>query len=222
MRKAGPKGSRRQSRRASETEPTGLPMTSRKDRTQRPADVASGKPRGKSVARATGPVTKPKQPDPKSTAVGKGSRASGGKRRAVAHSSLRDVRRQLEIPTPEVRENAAIAVDPKGASPLNLQSKRSSKPDNDSAPATGIEQHRAQLLALLQPRTTPQRPSAFSIAIRANAEIHRAMSSRAVAAFRFAANMTRCRTPLDFWRAQLQFASDLWRSQTSAPPTPLR
>jgi hypothetical protein len=203
MSRAQPKPSARRSRRASEaTKPTKSPIKRRKVKTAAPAETAPDKRRNASRTTAPPRATKPHKA-PKALAAGKASGSAARRPRAVAESSTRDARRQSALPVlaAESQENAAKAFEVEPKAP---QLERPSVATVESAPPGGIERKAEPLSAL--PRTTPQSSPATSV-MKANAEIHRLMTSRADAAIDFATSLARCRSPMDVWLAQIRFAS---------------
>ena len=210
MSKAKPKRSGRQSSPAREaSKPTGSATKSGKNRASPAPDIKSGKAAGGSGKPTTSRPTKAKQAASQSKAKARASVPAEAKPRASAQSTPRQERRQFELPTPPAPQREKLAIEVK-AEPFPLQALQSQRPLEAAGgrEPTDVDDNRQP-----EPQTVAQSPATTRHSpmvgiMRANVEIQQVMTSRAVATVRFATSLTRCRSPMDLWAAQLRFLSD--------------
>ena len=211
MTKAQLERSKRQVRRTTENLSSGSLATSAKRRTQRSPEVAADKPRASSGSKTPLSAAKEKRSKRIGKTAGQGrvSVSSRAKPRAVAESSSPSTRRKYAASKPQPADDA-IAFEAEAIVKPDrvVQAILGQEAATELAPAIGVGQQHAVLPPVSQRGPAPH-PSAFISAMRANVAMHRVMTVKAIAALRFASALARCRSPMDLWRAQLQFTREM-------------
>lgn len=198
--------------------PAGSSNKHGKGRTAAIPEISSSKATRGSGTPRTSPGTKAKQAASQPKAKARASVPAEAKPRAAAQSTPRQARRQFELPTPTPPLETSAEVKPE---PVPFQDVLSMPPAASTVEPTRPDaddrgQTERPELAVRSP--TPF-PSPVATVLRANAEIHQFMTSRAIATVRFATSLARCRSPMDLWAAQIRFFSDFLSPRRSGGPS---
>lgn len=211
MTKAQLERSKRRTRRMKEKLSSGSLAKPARRQTQRSPKVAADKPRARS--RSNTPISAAKEKRSKHIGKTAGqsrvSVSSRAKPRAVAASSSPSTRRKYAASKPQPADDAIAFEAEAIVKPEHvLQAILGQEAASELAPAIGVGQQHAVLPPVSQRGSAPH-PSAFISAMRANVAMHRVMTVKAIATLRFASALARCRSPIDIWRAQLQFTREM-------------